>query len=120
MLAAGKFHSMILRKGLFLILALVLLSVPVLQTAHALTHFAHADTISTTPADSDQGESDTDADIDRFCLDCLALTAFGAALPILAFFFVARMMRQPLPHLKRRRILRNFSSPYLTRAPPLA
>ena len=113
-----------LRKGLFLILALALLSVPVLQAAHALTHFAHADTISTTPANSAQGESDTnadaDADGDRVCLDCLALTAFGVILPLLAFFFVARMMRQPLPPLKRCSILRNFPSPYRTRAPPLA
>ena len=109
---------MILRKGLFLILILALLSMPVLQTTHALTHFAHADAISTSSADSAQGESDTDAD--RVCLDCLALTAFGIALPILAFFFVARMLRQRLPPLKRRCVLRSFSSPYLTRAPPLA
>ncbi len=109
---------MILRKGLFLVLTLALLSVPVLQTAHALTHFAHADAISMSPADSAQDESDADAD--RVCLDCLALTAFGVALPLLAFLFVARMLRQrPLP-LKHRPILRNFSSPYLTRAPPLA
>ena len=113
---------MMLRKGLFLILALALLSVPVLQTAHALTHFTHADTTSTTPADSAQDESGAgaDADIDRVCLDCLALTACGVILPILAFFFVARMLRQPLPPLKRSPFLRNFSSPYLTRAPPLA
>ncbi len=107
---------MILRKGLFLILALALLSVPVLQTAHALTHFAHVDALDTT-TDSIQAESDADAD--RACLDCLALTAFGVALPFLAFFFVARTLRQPLPSLKHRPILRNFSSPYLTRAPPL-
>lgn len=109
---------MMLRKSLFLILTLALLSVPVLQMAHALTHFAHADTISTFPADSAQGESDTDTD--RVCLDCLALTACGVILPLLAFFFVARMMRQPLPPLKRRSVLRNFPSPYRTRAPPLA
>lgn len=115
-----------LRKSLLLILALALLSVPVLQAAHALTHFAHADTISTAPADSAQGKSDADtdadadADADRVCLDCLALTAFGVILPLLAFFFVARMMRQPLPPLKHRSILRNFPSPYRTRAPPLA
>ncbi|MEK6708842.1 MAG: hypothetical protein AABY81_08590 [Pseudomonadota bacterium] len=109
---------MILRKGLFLILVLALLSVPVLLAAHVLTHFAHVDTISTSPADSAQNESDTDAD--RVCLDCLALTAFGVALPLLAFLFVARMLRQQLPPLKHRPILRDFSSPYLTRAPPLA
>jgi len=115
---ARKFPSLMLRKSLFLILALVLLSMPVLQAAHALTHFAHADAISTSPVDSAQGESDTDAD--RVCLDCLALTAFAVALPLLAFLFVARILRQRLPLLKRRPILRNFSSPYLTRAPPLA
>ena len=111
---------MMLRKGLFLILALALLSVPVLQTAHALTHFTHAETASTTSADSAQDESGADADIDRVCLDCLALTACGAILPLLVFFFVARILRQPLPSLKRSPFLRNFSSPYLTRAPPLA
>lgn len=109
---------MILRKGLFLILTLALLSMPALQTAHALTHFAHADAISTSPADSAQDESDADAD--RACLDCLALTAFGVALPFLAFLFVARVLRQRLSFLQHRPILRNFSSPYLTRAPPLA
>ena len=109
---------MILRKGLFLILALALLAVPVLQTAHALTHFAHVDALDTTATDVAQDESDADAD--RACLDCLALTVFGVALPFLAFLFVARMLRQRPPPLQHRPILRNFSSPYLTRAPPLA
>lgn len=109
---------MILRKSLFLILALALLAVPVLQTAHALTHLTHVDAIGTTEIDGIQDENDVETD--RACLDCLALTAFGVALPFLAFFFVARMLRQPLPPLKHRPILCNFSSPYLSRAPPLA
>jgi hypothetical protein len=111
---------MILHKSLFLILLLALSVVPVLQTAHALTHFAHADAdaIDTTTIDGIQDESDADAD--RACLDCLALTAFGVALPFLAFLFVARMLRQRLSFLQHRPILRNFSSPYLSRAPPLA
>ncbi len=115
---------MILRNSLFLILALALLVVPVLQTAHALTHFAHVDVLDAldaldaTAADGVQDESDADAD--RACLDCLALTAFGVALPFLAFLFVARMLRQRLSFLQHRPILRNFSFPYRTRAPPLA
>ncbi|SCY17753.1 hypothetical protein SAMN05216420_10380 [Nitrosospira sp. Nl5] len=109
---------MALRKELFLVLVLALSFVPVFQAAHALTHVAHTDTISTTQADTNQGESDTDAD--KICLDCLALTAFSIILPILAIFFFGQTMRQRLLRVKSRQVLRNLTSPYLTRAPPRA
>ncbi len=107
-----------LHKGLFLILVLALSFVPVFQVAHALTHVAHADMSGDVRADGDQGERE--ADTDRICLDCLALTAFGVILPILAFLFFGQMRRQRLPHSKSRRVLLDFSSPYFTRAPPRA
>lgn len=109
-----------LRKGLFLILVFALSFVPVFQAAHALTHVTHDDSIGAVQADSDQGHSETDPDsgADRICLECLALTAFSIILPILAIFFFNQMKRQRLPQLKSGRILLNFSSHYLTRAPP--
>lgn len=114
---------MMLRKGLFLILVFALSFVPVFQAAHALTHVTHvthADPIGAAQADSDQEHSETDANngADRICLECLALTAFGIILPMLAIFFFNQMKRQRLPQSKSGRILLNFSSPYLTRAPP--
>ncbi len=111
---------MIRRNSLYLILALTLISVPVFQAAHALTHVTDIDTISSVQVDSNQDKNDTDSDIDKICLDCLALTAFGATFSILAFFFHSKVMRQFLSYLKLRYILSNFSSPYFSRAPPLA
>ena len=111
---------MIRRNSLYLILALTLISVPVFQAAHALTHVTDIDTIASVQDDSDQDKNDTDTDIDKICLDCFALTAFSAIFIILAFFFYGKVMRQLLSYLKLRYILRNFSSPYLSRAPPLA
>ena len=111
-----------LHKGLFLILVLALSLVPVFQVAHALTHVAHVDMSGDVQADGDRGETEAhaDADTDRICLDCLALTAFSVVLPILAFLFFGQMRRQLLPHSKSKRILLDFSSPYHTRAPPRA
>ena len=111
---------MIRRNSLYLILALTLISVPVFQAAHALTHVTDIDTISSVQVDSNQDKNDSDTNIDKICLDCLALTAFNAIFIILAFFFHSKLMRQLLSHLKLRYILRNLSSPYLSRAPPLA
>jgi hypothetical protein len=108
---------MMLFRSLFLVLVLALLAVPVLQTAHAVTHFAHMDTVDI--ATSDHSQDDDGADTDRICLDCLALTAFSAALPFLTFLFVTKILRQQLSLLNHRPILRDFSTPYLTRAPPL-
>ncbi|WON72698.1 MULTISPECIES: hypothetical protein [unclassified Nitrosospira] len=122
---------MILRKGvkaLFFLLLLALSLVPVLQAAHALTHFAPANTIGISEPDGGKevsgsvAEADANAgfDSDRFCLDCLALAGLGILLPVLAFCFFAQPARQPLPHLTALFIVPHFSSPYLTRAPPLA
>jgi hypothetical protein len=119
----GEYHFMVLRKKLFLILVLALSFVPVFQATHALTHVthvAHVDAIDTAQADNSQAGSETDTDVDRICLDCLALTAFSIILPILAIFFFDQTVRRPLPHAKSRQILGSFSSPYLTRAPPQA
>lgn len=130
---------MILRKGvktLFFLLLLALLLVPVLQAAHALTHFAPANTPANTDgiAGSDSGQDvsepvaqadtrsdfDADFDSDRVCLDCLALAALGILLPVLSFCFFAQRARQPLSRLTALFISSCFSSPYRTRAPPQA
>lgn len=105
--------------GLFFILVLSLSFVPIFQATHALTHIDMTDVAQ---ADSHQGESEAEAgvDVDRICLDCLALTAFSIILPILAIFFFDQTMRQRLLRVKSRQVLRNFTSPYLTRAPPRA
>ena len=127
-LGVGKRYSMILRKILFLILVSALSFVPILQAAHALTHVGEADIIGMTQADGHQGENGIDAhadadagiDSDRICLDCLALTGFSVIFTILAVLFCDQVSRQSLPYLKSRFVLRNFSSPYLTRGPPQA
>ncbi|WP_052494036.1 hypothetical protein [Nitrosospira sp. NpAV] len=114
----GGYGSTILRKGLFLILILTLSFVPVFQATHALTH---VDIIGVVQADDPgQNELDPDSDLDRICLDCLALTAFSIIPLILPSLFLDPMMRQLPPLLKSRHTLLDFSSPYLTRAPPLA
>jgi hypothetical protein len=107
---------MMLFRSLFLFLVLALLAVPILQTAHAVTHFAHMDTVDIVT--SDHSQDDDGPDTDQICLDCLALTAFSAALSFLTFLFVAKIRHQ-LSLLNHRPVLRDFSTPYLTRAPPL-
>ena len=109
---------MIKRNSLYLILVLVLISVPVFQAAHALTHVSDINTI-------EQGHQvdvhdETDADYDQICLDCLALTAFSIILSTLTTFSVNLIMRQQLQHIKREPILHNYFLTYLTRAPPRA
>lgn len=111
--------SMSSLQGLFFILVLALSFVPIFQATHALTH---VNAIDAAQADTHQGESEAEADVDvdRICLDCLALTAFSVILPILAIFFYDQTTRQRLLHVTSRQALRNFTSPYLTRAPPRA
>ncbi|MGH8763706.1 MAG: hypothetical protein ACREUR_10845 [Nitrosospira sp.] len=109
---------MVIRKELLLILVLALSFVPIFQATHALTHVVHVDTIEAAQVDNNQAESETDADVDRICLDCLALTAFSIILPILAVLFFDQTVRQPLPHVKSRQVLPSLPSLYLTRAPP--
>ena len=67
-----------------------------------------------------EAEADAGFDSDRFCLDCLALAGLGILLPVLAFCFFAQPARQPLPRHTALFFAPRFSSPYLTRAPPLA
>ncbi len=112
------FHGFM--KGIFLIFVLVLSAVPVFQAAHALTHVAPVDMLGPAQIHDNQGEAETDAGLDKICLDCLALTAFSILLFILRIFFFDQMVQKSLRHLKPRRILRNLSFPFLTRAPPQA
>lgn len=109
---------MIRRNSLYLTLALTLISVPVFQAAHALTHITDIDTINLVQVDSDHDQDD--ADLDKICLDCLALTAFSVISSILAAFSINLILRVRLQGLKSGHILRNFFFTYLTRAPPPA
>ena len=109
---------MVSRKGLFLFLVLVFSFVPVFQATHALTH---VDIIGAVQAgDHEQNETDPDSDSDRICLDCLALSAFSIIPLILTFFFLDQITLQLPPRSKSGHPPVNFSSPYLTRAPPRA
>lgn len=111
-----EYRSMGLRKGLFLILVLVFSLVPVFQATHALTH---VDIIGVVQADDhEQNETGPDSDLDRICLDCVALSAFSIIPLILIPLFLDQTTRQLPPLLKFRRTLPGFSFPYLTRAPP--
>jgi len=108
-----------MRKSLFLILALALVSVPVFLMAHAFTHFVEADAISITDTVSAHVEDDHDIDIDVICLDCLALTGLSTMLVTLGFLLVGQttlrlLTRQIAIHHQQRK-----SSPYCPRAPPL-
>lgn len=111
-------------KSLFLILVLVLSSVPVFQEAHVLTH---VDSVHETRLDdgsvsseSNSGEVDgeIDSDIDRACLDCLALTGFSIIFSTLAVFFRNQIrQRSPRQDEPEQRLSRSASL-YPTRAPP--
>ena len=63
-------------------------------------------------------DTDVDADIDRICLDCLALVGFCIIFSILAVVTLDQATRQRLTCLKSRSLLLNFSTPYPTRGPP--
>jgi hypothetical protein len=129
-----KEPAMVLRNGvksLFFLLLLALSLVPVLQAAHALTHFAPANTDGIAGSDGQEVSEplaqvdadldfDADFDSDRICFDCMALAALGILLPVLAFCFFTQRPRQPLPRLTALFISSYFSSPYRTRAPPQA
>lgn len=109
---------MIRRNFLYLILAITLISVPVFQVVHALTHVIDADTTNLVQVNSDHDQDDTD--LDKICLDCLALTAFSVISSILAAFSFNLILRVRLQGLKSGQILHNFFFTYLTRAPPPA
>lgn len=116
-----KYNSLMIRSNiLYLILAITLISVPVIQTVHTLTHVTDVDTISMIQIDSIQDKSDDDADIDKICLDCLALTTYSDISFMLVFPSYNQVIRQQLSFLTLRYTLQNFSSDYHSRAPPLA
>lgn len=108
---------MIRRNSLFLILVLALVSVPVFQTAHALTHVSDINTIESDHVD-ELVHAEDNANYDQICLDCLALTAFGSFFSATSVFSVNPDMQQELQDIKRESISRRFNSSHLQRAPP--
>lgn len=108
---------MLIRKFLYFALAIMIVSVPVFQAAHALTHVSDIDTINLVQVDNGHQEDD---DFDQICLDCLALTAFNIISAIFAYFFINLIRLGVLRKLKHRPIYVHFFSIYLKRAPPLA
>ena len=106
-------------RSLFLILVLALSFVPVFQAAHALTHVdsiheAHA---GDEPAPSEAG-SEVDSNIDRVCIDCLALTAFSIIFSTLAIFFRNHTGERHRLRNGPARVLPGSAPLYSTRAPP--
>lgn len=109
-----------MRKSLFLILALALLSVPVFLMAHAFTHFVEAEAISIADTESPHIDDDHDIDIDGICLDCLALAGLSVLFHALVFLLVDQVRCQRLVPLKTKYSLHKKSSPYCPRGPPIA
>jgi hypothetical protein len=123
--------SIMLRKQLFLVLALALAWVPVLQAAHALTHVGEI-TLSSIVSSSETmedaavesvtppvtGEADGETDNDRLCLDCLALTGFSVIFSILVIVFSSQARRQARLYRKSQPLFFNSYTPYSTRGPP--
>ena len=108
---------MIRRSFLYLVLAISIISVPVFQAAHVLTHVSDINTIN--PVQVDHSHDQEDTDFDQICLDCLALTAFSIIFSILAAFSVNLIKQGRLRELKHQHIHLHFFFTYLTRAPPL-
>lgn len=102
-----------MRKSLFLILTLALLSVPVFSMAHAFTHFAQADVLDVTGAETDDG-----VDLDEICLDCLALTALNIFLAASGLALSCPVARHRLSLLTVRHHSDTKTLPYHSRAPP--
>lgn len=103
-----------IRKSLFLILTLALLSVPIFSMAHAFTHFAQADVLDVTETETDNG-----ADLDEICLDCLALTALNIYLITSGLFLSDLATHHNLSLLITRHHSSNKTLPYHSRAPPI-
>lgn len=123
--------SIMLRKQLFLVLALALAWVPVLQAAHALTHVGEITSSSIVSELETMGdaaiesvippvadEADGEADNDRLCLDCLALTGFSVIFSILVIVFSSQTRRQARLYRKSQPLFFNSYTPYFTRGPP--
>lgn len=102
-----------IRKSLFLILALALLSVPVFLMAHAFTHFAQVDVL-----DVAETKDTEDADLDDICFDCLALTALNILVIASGFLLRDSATRLRLSLLTDPASSDNRSFPYHSRAPP--
>jgi hypothetical protein len=105
--------------GLFLILVLALSCVPVFQAAHALTH---VDSVHETHVGDGYGSSEVDSetygDVDRVCIDCLALTAFSIIFSALAIFFSKQTRQRNLLQDRPEQHLSGAASLYFSRAPP--
>lgn len=107
-------------KSLLLILILALSYVPVFQEAHVLTHVdsVHETHLGDGSVLRGVNSGEVDIDIDRACLDCLALTGLSIIFSTLAIFFRnqtgQRSPRQDEPEQR----LSGFASLYPTRAPP--
>jgi hypothetical protein len=116
---AREKHMGMFLKSLFLILVLALSFIPVFQATHALTHVdsiheAHAgDEPRPGEADSEMG-----GDIDRVCIDCLALTAFSIIFSTLAIYFRKQTRQLSLLQGEPEQLLSSSASLYSTRAPP--
>lgn len=116
-----------LRKQLFLVLALALAWVPVLQAAHALTHvgeitsdqiFSSSEKMEDAAVKGVIPPADGEADNDRLCLDCLALTGFSVIFSILVIVFSSQTRRQARLYRKLPPLFFNSYTPYSTRGPP--
>ncbi|MBL0010196.1 MAG: hypothetical protein IPP22_02620 [Nitrosomonas sp.] len=102
-----------IRKSLFLILTLALLSVPIFSMAHTFTHFSQIDVLNV-----DEIEDDDDAILDEICFDCLALTSLTIILITsgLSLSDSASHVQQSL--LTARLHSDNKYFPYYSHAPP--
>lgn len=125
--------SIMLRKQSFLVLlALALAWGPVLQAAHALTHVGETtagDIVSEVETMEDAAvkdvippvadEAEGEADNDRLCLDCLALTGFSVIFSILVIVFSSQTRRQARLYRKSQPLFFNSYTSYSTRGPPV-
>jgi len=102
-----------IRKSLFLILALALLSVPVFSMAHTFTHFAQVDVLDVTETENDDG-----VDLNEICFDCLALTALNIFLIVSGFSLSDSAVHLRPSLLTTRLHSDNKYFPYYSRAPP--
>lgn len=122
----NKFRLLLGREFVALLL-FVLVLVPVFQAAHALTHIESPGTVPDVAliakaGDVSPGEdgADADSDFDKICLDCLALAGFSILFPALVIHFFSPATRLLNPPLNSRRRFLDFSTLYLSRAPPQA
>lgn len=102
---------MLMRKSLFLLLTLVLVTVPVFLMAHAFTHYAQTGV-------EDVPESEEGIDLDEICLECLALAGFHLLLVIAGFLLNSILICVRLPLWFLVRITQDNHHFYFSRAPP--